>query len=291
VKKMFRGFICTATGEKVLAEECKECARWGAKEGCNLTSPIVAGMLGGLRKELKFFSVSEIVGCPRKARLIREVDYWLKPEELYWAFRGQIAHGLAALYAPEGVIVEGKFEMKVDQYVVVGHPDYVDKARKLIVDYKTTKRLPGSWKVYRCPHCGEVVKESEWKVRKGEIYVCPRCGRASRGESLALTEMAPRARGHHERQVNLYALILHHNGIEVERGEIVYLDMEGVLRVEVPIHPFQETREFLEERLKRLLSEELPPPLKRDSEDSWECKYCPVVEACGDRGEKEKEEE
>ena len=35
-------------------------------------------------------TVTTLIGCVRKARLMRETPYWLKPSESYWAYRGQL---------------------------------------------------------------------------------------------------------------------------------------------------------------------------------------------------------
>jgi len=59
-----------------------------------MTAPVVAGMTASIR-HLDGYSATETLGCLRKVRLEKEYDYWLKPSELYWAFRGQLMHAIA----------------------------------------------------------------------------------------------------------------------------------------------------------------------------------------------------
>ena len=87
---MFQGFECDATGEPVAPTECLACARAGALPGCHQTAPVIAGILRGLRPESMGLSITTLLGCARKTRLQREVDYWLKPSQSYWAYRGQL---------------------------------------------------------------------------------------------------------------------------------------------------------------------------------------------------------
>lgn len=75
---------------------------------------------------------------------------------------------------------------------------------------------------------------------------------------------------HHIAQVNLYAwLIAKTKSIHIKTAAIVYLDMGGVARLNVPIWTRKKTEAFLRERI-GFWQSGTPTP------QSWECKTCPV---------------
>ena len=92
------GFICDATDMPVPIDACLACARSGALPGCHQTAPVIAGIVRGLRPDdpaalLRAgfgLTVTTLIGCVRKARLMRETPYWLKPAQSYWAYRGTL---------------------------------------------------------------------------------------------------------------------------------------------------------------------------------------------------------
>ena len=69
------------------------------------------------------------------------------------------------------------------------------------------------------------------------------------------------------------------HGIAIHTGEIVYLDMGGMIRAPVEIWPVTRTTELVEGSYNALLAEELPEPIT-DPEEQWQCGYCPVSHAC-----------
>ena len=154
----FAGYICKIRSTVVSPQQCENCARKGAPPECSMTAPVVAGMTLGIRKR-DGFTATELLGCLRKVRLKREHDYYLDPEELYWAFRGQLMHDVAKRWVRRGdedAIAERRFAAKVflDAEPISGQPDLVYLDRRHVVDFKTCRRLPGTWKTYRCQSCG-----------------------------------------------------------------------------------------------------------------------------------------
>jgi hypothetical protein len=255
-----------------------------------MTAPVVAGMTLGIRKR-DGFTATELLGCLRKVRLKREHDYYLDPEELYWAFRGQLLHRVARRWVRRGdedAIAERRFTARVfvDAEPISGQPDLVYRDRGHVVDYKTCRRLPGTWKTYRCQSCGKVMQEGEKVIRKNlKKYECPHCEHAHdyAARQAGLTEEPPRARPSHVAQINVYAWILAQHNIPIRTGEIVYLDMGGMIRAPVEIWPIGQTAELVEGAYNALLAETLPDRIT-DPDDLWECGYCPVRRICEGQG-------
>lgn len=282
----FAGYVCKIKGTVVSAQQCERCARQGAPQTCPMTAPIVAGMTLGIRN-LEGFTATELLGCLRKVRLKREHDYYLNPEELYWAFRGQMIHDVAKRWVrrdDKDAIAERRFSARVflDAEPISGQPDLVYRDRGHVLDFKTTRRLPGTWKTYRCQKCGEVMQEGESVIRKDlKKYECPHCAHPHdyQARLAGLTEEPPRARPAHVAQINVYAWILAQHDITIRTGEIIYLDMGGMIRAPVEIWPATQTAELVEQAYQALLDKDLPEPIT-EPEDRWECDYCPVRRIC-----------
>lgn len=279
----FQGFICEVTAEPVSPVECLACARSGAP-GCTMTAPVIKGILNNLRPDDFGLTVTTLLGCARKTRLKLEQPYWLKPSELWWSYRGQLMHNIAAQYAREDphALAEQRFSMLVQangqMIEITGQPDLVLTDLGVLVDYKTTKRMPQPWKTYTCPVTGEVIQDSQWAVRTKYIE-CPFCedGRHIAKDVLALGK--PRAYQGHIQQVSVYAVMLQENGIPVRSAEIVYQDMGGQLRVPIELLPIEQVWALLEQRVALHTQAELPAIIT-DPEQAWECDFCAARSAC-----------
>jgi CRISPR/Cas system-associated exonuclease Cas4 (RecB family) len=278
----FTGFLCEAEeakGMPVPADECAACARRGAIPGCHVTAPVINGIVKGMRPDYFGLSVTALLGCLRKRRLMQVEDYWLAPSEAWWAYRGQLMHGISAEYAAgdRAAVAETRYSLTLDGVPVSGQPDLVLLDRRHLVDYKTAKSVPGPWRTWACPATGAVIRESAFAWRN-KWMDCPHCGESHEAKAIE-TVGAPRAYERHARQVNLYRLILHENGLDIETAEIVYQDMRQQLRIPVELMPLAEARAFLRERLALFAQAELPGVLITPDE-LWECDYCPVRAAC-----------
>ena len=279
----FQGFICEITTEPVLPAECLACARKGAP-GCTMTAPVIKGILSNLRPDDFGLTVTTLLGCARKARLKLEQPYWLKPSELWWSYRGQLMHNIAAQYAHEDAqaIAEQRFSMMVQAHgqliEISGQPDLVLVDRGVLVDYKTTKRMPQTWKTYTCPEAGNVIQEGQWAIRTKYIE-CPFCEDGRHVAKDVLAQGKPRAYQGHIQQVSVYAVMLRENGIPIQTAEIIYQDMAGQLRVPVELLPTAEVWALLEQRVAEHTQAGLPGIIT-DAEQTWECDYCALRSAC-----------
>ena len=280
----FKGFICEATGMQVAPSACCACALKGAQPGCNFTAPIIRGIIENSQdRKLNHLSVTELLGCPRKVVLRKEHDYWIKPSEAYWAFRGQIGHLAVEGYARgPGMVAEKRMEACVDGFTITGKPDVVYPDRRHLEDYKTCKRVPGTWKIYTCEECGTVIREGQWSVRRGQGLTCQACDHeyASKEVKGLLTESPPRPYGSHIAQVSMYRFILAQNGTRIDTAEIVYLDMSGVLRLRVDLWPLHATGQMAADRIRHLQASWVPAGVYDDEEENWQCRYCPIVDVC-----------
>ena len=66
------GFLCDANDLPVTIEACLACARSGALPGCHQTAPVITGIVRGLRPDDFGLTVTTLIGCLRKARLMHE---------------------------------------------------------------------------------------------------------------------------------------------------------------------------------------------------------------------------
>lgn len=282
----FAGFYCEVTEQPVATEQCLTCARAGALAGCPMTAPVIKGILSNLRPDNFGLTVTTLLGCPRKERLKQLHSYWLKPTELWWAYRGQLMHGIAAQYIAGDANAFAEMRLAAlfpsgnsDELAeITGQPDLVLLDLKKLVDHKTTKSVPGPWRTWLCPETGAVIRESSFAWRN-KMMACPHCETGSHIAREIVVESAPRAYGRHVQQVSLYALLLAENGIQVESAEIVYQDMSAQLRVPVDLMPRDEAIELLQNRLRLHLQPNIPEVLTNPT-DLWECDFCPVRSPC-----------
>lgn len=275
----FQGFWCESTGEPVIPAACVACARAGAKPGCHQSAPVLLGVLAGLRPLDFGLTVTTLLGCARKARLMQTEPYWLKPSEAWWAFRGQMLHGVSAAHAQTLApsVAETRFSMLVNDVEISGQPDLVLLDRAHLVDYKTTASVPGPWRTWTCPTKQVVIREGAFAVRTKWLE-CAACG--ERHETATIeTHSPPRPYARHQQQLALYRLLLWENGIDARSAEIIYQDMRQQVRVPVELMPLDDTRALLEARLALHTQPSLPEPLQAP-DDVWQCDYCPVRAAC-----------
>jgi len=248
-----------------------------------MTAPVIQGIQGGLRPDGFGVTATTLLGCPRKYRLMQCEPYALKPSESWWAYRGQLMHGVSESYAGADahVLAETRFSMLLGhngtEMEISGQPDLVYLDRAHLVDYKTTKRVPGPWRVWTCPETGEVLREAQFAWRN-KLMDCPLCGEPHAARAIE-RKYPPRPYPRHAAQLNLYALLLAENGVEVESAEVVYQSMAAQLRLPVELWPLDETRALAETRLALFLQPDLPGVLSNPTE-LWECDYCPVRGAC-----------
>ncbi len=288
---MFKGFMCHITDIPVTPEECLACSLAGgfqdagSGQWCPFTPPIVRGLTASnAPRGLLAYSVTELLGCPRKAVLREQADFWVKPSQAYWAFRGKLAHAIVELgHQDPGVILEERYYADLDGMMITGQVDLLYTARRHLVDYKTTKQAPQDLKRYVCPACGSVLRETPWAYKKGTSVTCKECGAVHNANALQAQSVPPKPYAGHVQQLNVYRWLLTQNHIPVETAEIVYLDMSEALRLPVPLWPLTDTETVLRERLAALQArgaDGLPAGVQDDAEENWQCRFCPVATQC-----------
>ena len=280
----FAGFICEITAEPVAPPECLACARSGPLPGCPMSAPVLKGILDGLRPDNFGLTVTTLLGCARKFRLKQDFEYVCRPRELWWAYRGQLLHGVAASYAAGDphAIAERRFSMVLEaggRFVeITGQPDLVYTDRQMVIDFKTTKAVPGPWRTYTCPESAAVIREGPFAWRN-KYLPCPHCPDGEHVAREVLHEGLPRPYRTHVQQVAAYRLLLAENDVPIDCGKIIYQDMAQQLPIDVDLLPVAKTLALLQERLALFTSPDLPPVLS-DPEQLWECDYCAVRGAC-----------
>jgi len=287
----FKGFVCELDGRCVCPEACLKCSHRRQVNGentCHFPPPIIAGIIESNQpRELMGYSATELIGCHRRVVLQEEVDYWVKPSQAYWAFRGQLGHAIVERFHDGNgarTIAEERFYAEMDGMLITGQPDVIYPDDRLLVDYKTAKRVPQSTKRYVCPKCEAIIRESPWKVRRGAKLKCECCG--AEHADLKPEILPPRPYDTHVQQLNVYAWLLAENDVLVETAQVVYLDMSEPFPVPVEVWPLAETESYIRRQLTGLLERDengLPAGVWDDPEANWLCRYCAVESECARR--------
>jgi hypothetical protein len=134
------GFDCPFKG-KVSFEFCLADAATH-KQPCQFSYPILKGMVTNERREREGIHVTSLLNCLRKVALDQKHQIYVRPEQTYWAFRGQLAHSIVELAQSDGAVVEQQFVKEIDGIPIVGSPDVIYPDQGLLVDYKTTAQAP-----------------------------------------------------------------------------------------------------------------------------------------------------
>ena len=108
---------------------------------------------------------------------------------------------------------------------------------------------------------------------------CPHCCLGPHDVKAIETISEPRAKPAHALQLSLYRWLLHRHGIEVQSGEVIYLDMDTQRRVPVEMLSIAEAERYLIARVTLAVQPDLPPVLTHPDQ-TWECDYCAVRAAC-----------
>jgi len=141
---MIKGVICPITGKNTPTHRCLECALNKERPDCKYDPMVLAQMLQNRR--LRGLSVTEITSeFPRKTLLNHLIDYYISPDIGYYSVRGRWAHAdkQAVKLPPEfgKVLREVRFSFP-DIPDLSGQIDAYYPDQQILVDYKTTSRLP-----------------------------------------------------------------------------------------------------------------------------------------------------
>ena len=150
----FLGFKCEATceykGEIVSPATCIAHAVAKGKDlpssGCHFTPQFLREIAKQFADTESFdantWRVTELIGCVRKARLQRTVQYALTPKQAFWMWRGSLVHQMLEDHQPDEVLLaEKRLFAKLGKITLTGKPDAL-LAGNHLADYKSTDRLP-----------------------------------------------------------------------------------------------------------------------------------------------------
>ena len=263
---MLTGFLCSDTKKleedlrKVSFEACLKCAET-TQNGCNFTAPFIKKFTE--MEERSNISVTSVLGCLRNTYLMRTEEYWADPTNLYWLYRGQLAHKVLEDNPEKDSICEVSFSRELGGIEVTGRPDLIIPAKALVRDYKTTKSVPGyrqekpysnhiqQLNTYRWIIAGQTIIADD-----GEKHLLPYTGMIN-GKEQAIPVIP-----------------------EIKRMQVIYMDMANVKTCDSPVYDYKRVEEFLSARLpvlKNAMDNKVLPP----KEDSWLCNgYCSVKNYC-----------
>ena len=283
------GFLCGATDMPVTIEACLACARSGALPGCHQTAPVLNGIVQGLRPDDYGLTVTTLIGCLRKWRLMQDTAYWLKPAQSYWAYRGQLLHGVAAHYAADDphAIAEQRFTITIalpdgQSIAVSGQPDLVLIDQHTLIDYKTTKVVPTGWRSYVCPETDQLIAEGPYALRRKSLD-CPHCAlgahltKVDRSDRPAAGETPSRAASQPVSPAAGSERVRRRS-----RRDPVSRHGHAVPHPDRPAAARLKPKRYLRERVALAVQTDLPPILT-DEDELWACDYCPVRQVCEER--------
>jgi len=198
------------------------------------------------------FSATEIIGCPRRAILARQHDYYEYPEEFWARFLGTLGHFMMEYFAEDGdhIIRERRI---IKEYVVdgktialTGKPDKIDLVRQMIFDYKFVDQVPA--------------KARDHHIQQLNIYIDLLDG----GQDIETGETV---------------------NIPITSGGIVYCGRKLARKRSVPVWTKEERLAFITDRLRPFARYEedgtLPGILVNVLGDrASECNYCPLRAVC-----------
>lgn len=231
------GFKCARAARRhdrqkfVSFKDCIACAETTANE-CHFTAPIIKAMVDREEEEREGITVTQLSGCLRESYLRYKYDHYADLEQLYFAFRGELAHLIIERYQERDAIAEQRFYREYNGIKISGKPDIILPDKKLVRDYKTAKEVPRFSYPYR----------------------------------------------NHSQQLNLYAWLVPY---EINRLQVIYLDMKGVKICDATLWGKSEIEALLNEKLPVLdaaFNHGVVPPADFDN---WQCNgWCNVKSIC-----------
>ena len=144
---MLKGFHCPYGKGDISFADCLEHSETDPPE-CGFVHPILAGIVNNIRGEMKEITVTQLLNCLRKVVLDRRHDHYVEPGQLWYAFRGQMFHQIAAGVELDESIVEQRFRRDVAGITLSGQPDLIVPGHKKLYDFKTAKRVPRKGRIY-----------------------------------------------------------------------------------------------------------------------------------------------
>ena len=78
----------------------EECLAHARDHHCSWTEVILSAIVANIRPSRETPSITELLNCRRKTVLERRLDYYGRPESLYWMLRGTALHQIIAMTRP-----------------------------------------------------------------------------------------------------------------------------------------------------------------------------------------------
>jgi CRISPR/Cas system-associated exonuclease Cas4 (RecB family) len=144
---MLKGFHCPYGQGDISFADCLEHSKTDPPE-CGFVHPILAGIANNIRGEMEEITVTQLLNCLRKVVLDRRHDHYTEPQQLYYAFRGQMFHQIAAGIELDGAVVEKRFKRELAGITISGQPDLIVPHLRKLYDFKTAKKVPTKGRVY-----------------------------------------------------------------------------------------------------------------------------------------------
>lgn len=209
-------------------------------------------------------SVTELLGCPRKAYYKKRLQYYENPRFSYSLFRGTMVHTILEdinqLYKDDKIISEVRYHRQIPgtNIMLSGKIDKYNVDDQCLEDYKTI----------------DDDKVADLVKKLPEDYI---------------------------KQTNAYAWIMEGNGIPVKKIKIHFFSYKYCYTTgetclvgagwfkprwetlpDAPLLRMAQVEDFLVHRVKDVTRQELPPPI--GPKDRWMCKGCPFSETCWPNG-------
>lgn len=146
------GWRCVFNDNKKEFSECIQCAR--SPDHCEFTPEMLISMRRGLYpRDPEYISITRVFAmCTRQSVLEAFFEYWCSPRKNYYAFRGNLAHGVMAGIRERDAWKEITWSRELDvdgeKIPIWGTADKIVPSVGLIRDYKTTAMIPKSDEPY-----------------------------------------------------------------------------------------------------------------------------------------------
>jgi len=142
---MLKGIKCNKKNDNISFKDCLECAK-SLDNPCGITYEIINGIISQIvgnehTPDMINTTAIEPSGCVRKEFLQRTNDFYSSLTDLYFMFRGTIAHKIFEEYAHPNAIIEKGYVRTVAGIKVTGKPDLILPKEGILKDWKTTSSI------------------------------------------------------------------------------------------------------------------------------------------------------
>ena len=257
--------ICDYSERPVPFKACLKCSTSG-RNPCSFTFSILKGILDEQQDRGTTISCTALLSPTRCVYLERRTDYAAKPSQLYWAFRGQIAHKIVEGAGEDQNVLRERREYRrtIEGIEVSGKFDELLLKQGILRDYKTCKKVPR----YDTPYSNhsQQLNVLRWILARPSKEVCAETNYCI--EDLCIEHPEYRFYGH-----------------PITCLEVIYLDMQEVKKCRAKMWSLDKAEKFVGERAKALKeafdSGVCPPYSTITKDDLWKCRdYCHTIQEC-----------